>query len=103
MAGEDQGASCGLPQLGGIREEPGPVAAERERGVEPRGGAGRQGPAARDGVLRHLWPEDECAKPGGERPAIAHLSVWTGLSRGRRKDLSKYGFSARGCGCGEGV
>src|SRR5215469_9661423 len=103
MADEDHGASCGLHQLGGICEEPGPVAAERERRVELRGGAGRKCPAARDGLLRHLRPQDERAKPGGERGAIARLSLWTGLSRGRRKDLSKYGFSARGCRCGEGV
>ena len=80
MAGEHHRASSGLPQLGGIREEPGAVAAELEPRREPRGATGRKRPAAGHGLLRRLRPEDERSKPGGERAAIALLHLRAGLS-----------------------
>src|SRR5438128_9476769 len=103
MAGEHHRASSGLPQWGGVREEPGAVAAELEPRREPRGATGRKRPAAGHGLLRRLRPEDERSKPGSERPAIALLYLRAGLSGWRRKDLSKHDFPPRRCRPSRGI
>src|SRR5438552_7083668 len=84
MAGEHYGASSGLPQLGGIREEPGAVAVELEPRGEPRGAAGRKRPAAGNCLLWRLRPEDERSKPGSERQAVAFVYLRARLSGWRR-------------------
>src|SRR5947208_189483 len=103
MAGEHYGTSSGLPQLGGIREEPGAVASELEPRGEPRGAAGRKRAAAGHRLLWRLRPEDERSKPGGERQAVAFVYVRARLSGWRRQDLSKYDFTPRRCRCGQGI
>src|SRR5712692_11009406 len=100
MAGEHYGASSGLPQLGGVREESGAVAAELEPRGEPRRAAGGKRSAAGNCLLWRVRPEDERSTPSGERQAVAFVYLRARLSGWRRQDLSKHDFTPRGCGCG---
>src|SRR4029434_141786 len=103
MARENHRASSGLYRLGGIREEPGAVAAELGPRREPRGAAGRQGPSAGDSLLRCVWPENERSEPGGEREPFAILCLRARLPRRRRKILPMYDLTPHCCGRGRAV
>src|SRR5439155_24684352 len=101
MAGEDYRAPCGLHPLGGIREEPGAVAAELEPRRESRGAAGRTGCPAGDCLLRRLRSEDERSKSRGEGESVALVYLRARLSRRRREGLPKYDLApGRCCRCG---
>src|SRR4030095_4455804 len=103
MARENRRASSGLYRLGGIREEPGAVAAELGPRREPRGAAGRQSPSAGDRLLRRLWSEDERSKPVCEREPFALLRLRAGLPRRGRKIMPVYDLTPDRCGRGGGI